>query len=100
MKQRDAINQILKDNGKSKGWLAEKMGYRGVNAISQMLKRGNVTVDTLYQICQLLDYEITIQPQRKPGARPVGQILIEGRERDAVRLSSSIDEGTKPGKTD
>lgn len=101
MNQADAIRQLLENcGGKSKGWLAEKMGYKGVNAISQMLKRGNVTVDTLYQICQLCEYEITIQPKRKPGARPAGQILIEGRERNAVRLSPGVNEGTESGKAD
>lgn len=81
MIQRDAIELLLKQEGKTKGWLADKLGVKQ-NAISQMLKRGNITVDTLYQICEVLEYEITIQPSRKPGARPNKQIVIEGRERE------------------
>ena len=81
MIQRDAIELLLKQEGKTKGWLADKLGVKQ-NAISQMLKRGNITVDTLYQICEILEYEITIQPSRKPGARPGKQIVIEGRERE------------------
>ncbi len=81
MTQRDAIELLLKQEGKTKGWLADKLGVKQ-NAISQMLKRGNITVDTLYQICEILEYEITIQPNRKPGARPSKQIVIEGRERE------------------
>lgn len=82
MKQREAIEQLLQDNNRNKAWLSDKMGYARPNAISQMLMRGNVTVDTLFQICELLDYEITIQPKRRAGSRPNGQIVIEGKERD------------------
>ena len=81
MTQRDAIETLLRQEGKSKGWLADKLGVKQ-NAISQMLKRGNITVDTLYQICEIFEYEITIQPNRKPGSRPSKQIVIEGRERE------------------
>ena len=80
MTQRDAIVALLNQEGKSKGWLAEKLGVKQ-NAISQMLKRGNITVDTLYQICEALEYEITIQPKRRVGARPNKQIEIEGKKR-------------------
>ncbi len=80
MKQAEAIEQLLRDNNKNKVWLSEKMGI-GSNAVSNMLRRGNVTVDTLYQICEVLEYEITIQPKRRAGSRPNGQIIVEGKER-------------------
>lgn len=80
MTQRDAIVALLNQEGKSKRWLADKLGVKQ-NAISQMLKRGNITVDTLYQICEVLEYEITIQPKRRVGARPNKQIEIEGKKR-------------------
>ena len=80
MKQRDAIVALIKQVGESKGWVAGKLGVKQ-NAISQMLKRGNITVDTLYQICEVLEYEITIQPKRRVGARPNKQIEIEGKKR-------------------
>ena len=80
MTQKEAIEALLKQEGKTKGWLADKLGGKQ-NAISQMIKRGNITVDTLYQICEILEYEITIQPKRRVGARPNKQIEIEGRER-------------------
>lgn len=82
MKQREAIEKLLKDNNKNKVWLSDSMGYTKSSAISMMLMRGNIMVDTLYQICQLFDYEITIQPKRRAGSRPSGQIVIEGKERE------------------
>ena len=101
MKQTDAIKALLEQNNKKKTWLAEKLGVRQ-NAISQMLKRGNITVDTLYQICELdgIEYEITIQPKRGPGARPKGQIVIEGRKRSEVRVHKGIDKGAEPSTSD
>ena len=101
MKQRDAIETLLKQTNRNKSWLAEKLGVRQT-AISQMLKRGNITVDTLYQICELdgIEYEITIQPKRGPGARPKGQIVIEGRKRSEVRVHKGIDKGAEPSTSD
>ena len=81
MYQKDAILTLLKENKKNQVWLSEKMGYSHPSGVGQMLQRGNITVDTLFQICELLDYEITIQPKRRAGARPHGQIVIEGKER-------------------
>jgi hypothetical protein len=77
MNQKGAIEQALKDNKKTKVWLAEKMGYKFPTAISNMLARGNMELDTLCRICEILDYEVTIQPKRRSGARPAGQIVIE-----------------------
>lgn len=81
MKLTEAIEKLLKDNNKNKTWLSEKLGYARPNGVSQMLARGNITVDTLFRICESLDYEITIQPSRRAGARPSGQIVIEGKEK-------------------
>ncbi len=39
MTQKEAIEALLKQEGKTKGWLADKLGVKQ-NAISQMLKRG------------------------------------------------------------
>lgn len=82
MNQKEAIEKLLKDNNKTKSWLAEKMGYALPTGVTNMLARGNVNLNTLYKICELLDYEITIQPKRKSGVRPNGQIIIEGKEQE------------------
>jgi DNA-binding Xre family transcriptional regulator len=82
VKQTSAIEQLLKDNNKNKIWLSEKLGYAGPSGISQMLMRGNITVETLCRICDALDYEVTVQPKRRVGVRPNGQIIIDGRGRE------------------
>ncbi len=81
----DAIRTLLSDNNKNQGWLAEKMGYAKPSGISQMLMRGNTTVDTLIRICDTMDYEITIQPKRKAGSRPQGQIIIDAAGKDGEK---------------
>lgn len=80
VQQKEAIEKLLKDNRKSKTWLSEGMGYNRPTAISNMLARGNMALDTLCRICELLEYEVTIQPRRKSGVRPNGQIVIDRRE--------------------
>ena len=84
---KEAIKALLKDNKKSQVWLAEKMGYTKPTAINNMLARGNLTVETLYKICEIMEYEITIQPKRRSGARPAGQILIEWVEPEKKETS-------------
>ena len=82
MNLKDAITQLCKDNGKTKRWLAAQMGYGNPSAISNMLARGNVTLNTLTKICVLFDYEVSIQPRRRSGQRPSGQIVLNGKEND------------------
>lgn len=82
MTVKEAIKTLLKDNKKSHLWLTEKMGYSSPAAISNILKRGNITIETLYKICEIMEYEITIQPKRRAGARPAGQIVMEWKEDD------------------
>ena len=77
---KDAIKQLLKDNKKSQVWLSEKMGYAKSTAVNNILARNNLTVETLCRICDIMDYEVTIQPKRRSGARPNGQIVITGSE--------------------
>lgn len=80
MIQKKAIEKLLADNRKNKTWLSEGMGYKRPTAISNMLARGNMELDTICRICELLEYEVTIQPRRKSGSRPNGQIVIDRRE--------------------
>lgn len=80
VQQREVIEKLLSDNNKSKAYLAEEMGYQFSTAISNMLARGNMELNTLCRICEIMGFEVTIQPKRKSGPRPVGQIVIDRRE--------------------
>lgn len=97
MNQSKAIEKLLKDNGRKKVWLSEQMGYTRSNAISQMLMRGNISVDILYEICEIMGYEISIQPKRRAGARPQGQIIIEGKIKE--RTPDVLDHDKKHSKS-
>lgn len=74
---KNAIKTLLKDNNKTQTWLADKMGYADPSGIAQTLQRNAITLDTLSRICDIMDYEISIQPKRRAGSRPQGQIVIE-----------------------
>lgn len=76
MEFKELVEALLRENKKSKRWLAEQMGVTP-SAISMMLGRGNATVESLCGICDALEYEITIQPKRRRGARPEGQLVLE-----------------------
>lgn len=88
MKFKDAVLSMLKDNNKSQRWLAEKMGI-SAPGVGQMLARDNATLNSLVKVCEILDYEVTIQPKRKSGARPQGQIVLEGNNKERRKENSS-----------
>lgn len=73
---KNIVETMLKENNKSKRYLAEKMGV-SPQAINMMLKRGNATIETLCKVCEIMEYEVTVQPVRTRGARPVGQMTLE-----------------------
>ena len=72
---KDIVETMLKERKRSKRYLAEKMGVTP-QAINMMLKRDNATIDTLCKVCEILEYEVTIQPDRRSGARPNGQMVL------------------------
>lgn len=81
----DGIKRLLSDNNKSQSWMAEKMGYTKATAVNNILRRGNITLETLIKMCDILEYEVTVQPKRKAGARPNGQVVFEnenGKEKE------------------
>lgn len=77
MNIKEAILQLIREKKSSQSLLAQKMGYRSQSAVGQMLLRKNLNVSTLIRICDIYDYELTIQPKRQRGARPEGQIVID-----------------------
>lgn len=71
-----ALLKLIADNNSTQTDLATRMGYKRQSAISMVLQRGNLTVETLQKICNVYGYEISIQPRRTAGARPKGQIVF------------------------
>lgn len=73
----EVIKAMLKEKGETQSSIAEKMGYGKATAVNNMLSRGNMTVDTILEMCEIMGYEITVQPKRIKGARPSGQMVID-----------------------
>lgn len=78
MRVNEALTQILKEKKMSKAMLSRKLGYPHDTAVNNVLAKNNLTIDMLYTMCELLDYEITIQPKRTGGRRLDGQIVLDG----------------------
>lgn len=80
MQFKEAIKTILKNKSMTQGDLAKLLGYKGVGSVSTQMTRGNITLATFCKMCDVLGYEVAIQPKSKPGARSKSQIIIEGAE--------------------
>ena len=76
----DALRQALKDTKHTQTWLANKMGYCTPSGIANIVYRGDIRVSILCEICDILDYEVTIQPKQRTGNRREGQIVLEVEE--------------------
>ena len=72
----EVIKGMMKEKGETQSSIAEKMGYGRASGVNSMLARGNMNVDTLLEMCEIMGYEITVQPKRGKGARPSGQMVI------------------------
>lgn len=70
------VKRLIKDAHKNQAWLAEQIGLAGASSVNKLFIRNNPTIKTLFDICEVFDYEITIQPKRKRGVRPDGQFVI------------------------
>lgn len=77
MTQKEAINKMLKDSGKTKTYLSKEMGYSQPTGISNILKRGNVNLSTMCKICSILGYKIEIHEK---GTRTNGIELTVSKE--------------------
>lgn len=82
MNIKTVIKTALRNENKTQTWLSEKLGYAGPTGIIALTSYGSMSLRTLLRICEALNYEITIQPKRKPGVRPKGQLVIREEEDD------------------
>lgn len=73
---REAVKHILKESHRTQGEVAEQLGYGSQSGFANKLYRG-MPVDELLDVCELLGYELTMQPKRRNGKRSADQILLE-----------------------
>lgn len=77
MKQSEAINTIIKANFRTQEYVGARMDPQlSQGAFARMLNNGNVTVNRLWEICEILGYEIVLQPKGTKAQR--GQVIVDG----------------------
>ena len=77
----DAFKEMMKTRGMNQSWVTKKMGYKSSSALWSIIAKNNTTVDTLLRVCDILDYDIVLQPKRMRGRKAEGQIVIVGKEK-------------------
>lgn len=63
MKHTDAIKKILKENNKTQGDIADKLGLNSVSGISRLLNRKTGRVARIIDILDVLGYELVARPK-------------------------------------
>ena len=67
-------------------------------AINRTIKNGNMTINRLWEICEVLGYEIIVQPKRS-GRKQDGQFVFTGEAKSAraVKLNAAKNKEKKGG---
>ena len=61
---KELINNIIKDNGIKKTFIAEQLNITK-GSYQNLLNKKNITLEDLKKICDVLDYEIEINIKKK-----------------------------------
>lgn len=61
MELRDAVKQILKDNGLTQQWLSARLGYSNRSVLQSILARGNIELNNLLRICEEVGGKLIIR---------------------------------------
>lgn len=79
MKQEELIKRMLMDAGnRSQSEIGALMRTPLKQAaINRSIKNGNMTINRLWEICEVVGYEIVVQPKTK-GKRPDKQLVFTG----------------------
>ena len=93
-----ALKAIMKKKDVSQAELAAMLGYRSQSGVAEMLNREDTATNTdkLIAICDLLGYEVVLQP-KKTGRRTDGQIVLERSNPDKPASSTTRPRTIKKG---
>ena len=82
MKISEGIKLLFKRTGVKQKDLASDLGYKSGAAITNVISRENITVDTLVRICNELGYSVVLRPSVvKPSE---AEIVIDAPKKDGV----------------
>lgn len=87
----EALKILFLRTGTTQKHAAEKLGYKSSAYISNVLSRGNLTLETLARLCQALDYTIILRPNNIRATSEeivIDMIKKKGRSRNNFPFSS------------
>lgn len=59
-----AVEQVIKDNGVKKTWIAERLGVANQN-VNKLMRKSNFSIDDANRILSLFGYEATVSIVKK-----------------------------------
>lgn len=78
MKIGEAIKTALKETKTTQTQLQKRINAKTQSVIAMRCRADSLSTETVIEMLDEIGYELVIQP-RKPGKRPAGQIVIDGR---------------------
>ena len=66
MNSTDIVYMLLERKGWSQAKLSKELGYSSPGTLSNKLRRGNMTVETLNAILDAMGYEMVLRPKVVP----------------------------------
>lgn len=80
MKQNDAVRAMLKVTGRTQEYLGSQLDpVLSQSSVGNMLTRNNMTVNRLWEICNILGYEIVLRPAKKGAANKDNTFVIDAQ---------------------
>ena len=79
MKQSEIVNTIIKKSLRTQAEVGQRMNPQlSQVAFARMLNNGNMTVNRLWEICEVLGYEIVIRPVKAKAQTPENTYKVDG----------------------
>ena len=91
MKQTEAVKAMIKEAHRTQEYLGSQMEPPMKQpSVQRFINNGNMTVNRLWEVCEILGYEIVLRPKRKGSATAANTFVLEGETKAerAMKLGS------------
>lgn len=82
MKQSEIVKTLIRKSPYTQEDVGKRMNPQlSQVAFARMLNNGNMTVNRLWEICEVLGYEIVVRPSKKQNQTPDSTYRIDGESK-------------------
>ena len=79
MKQADAVKAMIKEAHRTQEYVGSQMNPpMRQTSVARFVNNGNMTVNRLWEVCEILGYEIVLRPKRKGSANATNTFVLDG----------------------